>query len=56
VQAISKNHVRQHGPLRDGARLDSAIRELSDLERVRLKKDDKRQTIYMNPALVEVTP
>lgn len=52
---IGKNYARQHGPLRDGARLDAAIRELSELDRVRLEKDSgKRQTIYLNPALVEV--
>jgi putative DNA primase/helicase len=53
---VGKNHVRQHGPLRDGARLDAAIRELADLERLRLLKEGKRLTIQLNPALVEVTP
>jgi putative DNA primase/helicase len=50
-----KNHVRQHGPLRDGARLDTAIRELAELDRLRLKKDGKRLMIHLNPALVGVT-
>ena len=54
--SVGKNHVRQHGPLRDQTRLDTAIRELADLTRVRLRKDGKRQTIEVNPALVEVTP
>lgn len=49
---VAKNHVRQHGPLRDGARLDAALRELSDLDRVRVTKDDRRLTIRLNPALV----
>jgi putative DNA primase/helicase len=49
---VGKNHVRQHGPIRDGTRLDAAIRELSDLERLRLVKDGKRQTVQLNPALV----
>jgi len=49
---VGKNHVRQHGPLRDGARLDAAIRELAELDRVRLVKDGKRLTIQVNPALV----
>ncbi|MBL8449720.1 MAG: DUF3987 domain-containing protein [Dechloromonas sp.] len=53
---IGKNHVRQHGPLRDGARLDAAIRELVALDRLRLEKDGKRLTIHLNPALVGVTP
>lgn len=49
---VGKNHVRQHGPLRDGARLDTAIRELAELDRLRLVKDSKRLTIQVNPALV----
>jgi putative DNA primase/helicase len=56
MHSINKNYVRQHGPLRDGARLDVAIRELAELERLRLVKDGKRLTIQLNPALVEVAP
>ena len=48
---VGKNHVRQHGPLRDGARLDAAIRELAELDRLRLKKEGKRLIVYVNPAL-----
>lgn len=53
---VKKNHARQHGPLRDGARLDAAIRELAELDRLRLEKDGKRLTIHLNPALVGVAP
>jgi putative DNA primase/helicase len=53
---VGKNYVRQHGPLRDGARLDTAIRELAELDRLRLEKDGKRLMIHLNPALVGVTP
>ena len=53
---VGKNHVRQHGPLRDGARLDAAIRELSDLERLCLEKEGKRLTICINPSLMSVKP
>lgn len=49
---VGKNHVRQHGPMRDGGRLDMAIRELAELDRLRLVKDDKRLTIQVNPGLV----
>lgn len=52
---IPKNHARQHGPLRDGARLDAAISELGGLDRLRLEKEGKRLTIHLNPALVGVT-
>ena len=49
---VGKNHIRQHGPLRDGVRLDEAICELAALDRVRLVKEGKRLTIKVNPALV----
>ena len=49
---VGKNHVRQLGPLRDGARLDAAIRELSELDHLRMVKEGKRLTIQVNPALV----
>lgn len=52
---VGKNHVRQRGPLRDTARLDAAIRELINLDRLRLEQDGKRLTIHLNPALMEVT-
>jgi putative DNA primase/helicase len=54
--SVGKNHVRQRGPLRDGARLDAAIRELESLDRLRLHKDGKRLTLHVNPALLGVTP
>jgi putative DNA primase/helicase len=48
---VGKNHVRQHGPLRDKERLNEAIRELSELNRLRLERDGKRLTIHLNPIL-----
>lgn len=52
THVVGKNHLRQRGPLRDGSRLDSAIRELAELDRLRLEKDGKRLVIYLNPALL----
>lgn len=52
VTLIGKNYTRQHGPLRDGAALDAAIRELEELNRVQLEKDNKRRIIKINPALL----
>ncbi len=49
---VGKNHTRQHGPLRSGAALDNALRELSDLDRIQLVKDQKCMTIKVNPALL----
>lgn len=53
---VGKNDVRQCGPLRDGTRLDAAIRELADLDRLRLEKDGKRLTIHLNPGLMGIAP
>jgi len=50
--AVGKNYVRQYGPLREGGRLDAAIRELADLDRVRLSKEGRQRTIRVNPALI----
>ncbi len=55
TQEVGKRHVRQHGPLRDGASLDAAIRELAEHDRLRVEKDGKRISIHLNPALIEVT-
>jgi putative DNA primase/helicase len=56
TQEVGKRHVRQHGPLRDGASLDAAIRELAEHDRLRVEKDGKRIAIHINPALIEVKP
>ena len=50
--SVSKGHVRRYGPLRDLNRLDAAIKELEDLERVRLLKVGKSITIQINPNIM----
>jgi putative DNA primase/helicase len=50
--SVVKNYVRQHGPLRDGKRLDAAIRELVAFERLKLDQVGKHLTISLNPGLV----
>ncbi len=55
THSIGKNHVRQHGPLRDGGRLDAAIKELAELDRLRLVKEGRRLDINLNPAIYGVT-
>lgn len=52
VETVNKRYLRQHGPVRDGARLDSAIMELMALDRLRLQKDGRRIDLAVNPALV----
>lgn len=54
LHIVGKNHVRQHGPLRDGARLDAALRELAQLDRGTLDKAEKRLMVRVNPALVGI--
>jgi len=53
---VPKNVARQYGPLRDGKRLDTALRELADLDRVRVAYEGKRRTIKVNPGLLEAAP
>jgi putative DNA primase/helicase len=53
VRMVGKNHVRRHGPLRDKALLDAAIRELVELNRIQLAKEEKRLVIKINPALLQ---
>lgn len=50
---VGKNHVRRFGPLRNGSRLDAAIIELDEHNRLRLVKDGRLLTIHINPALLE---
>ena len=49
---VRKNHVRQYGPLRDGKRLDAAISELANLDRLLPEMEGRRVTIYLNPSLL----
>ncbi|MBK1653358.1 DUF3987 domain-containing protein [Allochromatium vinosum] len=51
AETVCKRHLRQYGPLRDGARLDLALNELVEMDRVRLAKDGRRTVIEVNPAL-----
>lgn len=51
ITSIPRRDCQRLGPVRDGARLDVAISELEDLDRVRLREDGKRITIELNPAL-----
>ena len=54
AETVNKRYLRQHGPVRDGARLDSAIMELAEIDRLRLRKDGRRIDVAVNPALLEV--
>lgn len=49
---LYKNEVRQTGPLRDGQRLDLALKELDNLDRLRITKEGRRIVLALNPALI----
>lgn len=50
---VGKRHVRQFGPVRDGSRLDAAIAELAEHNRLKLVKDGKTLSVHLNPSLLE---
>jgi putative DNA primase/helicase len=52
----NKNYVRRYGPLRDGPRLSAAIRELEELDRLRLVEEGRRKHLEVNPRLLETAP
>ena len=53
VKTVNKRYVLQHGPIRAGARLNIAINELVQLDRLGLRKVEKRAEIMVNPKLLE---
>ena len=52
--SLAKNHARRYGPLRDRARLEAALTELRDLDRLRVAREGRQFQVWLNPALVEV--
>lgn len=53
ITSLNKNHVRQYGPLRDGMRLNVAITELVDLDRLSIVEHEKGHLISVNPKLIK---
>lgn len=49
---IGKSVALQYGPLRQKASLDGAISQLEELDRLRVRKDNKRITLALNPKLL----
>lgn len=49
---VARRYAQRHGVIRDGARLDAAIRELESLDRIQFRKDEKQLSIWINPALM----
>lgn len=52
---VPTREAQRLGPIRDKEKLTTALRELEELDRVKLVQEGRRKTIKVNPALV-VTP
>lgn len=52
---VPTREAQRLGPIRDKDKLTTALRELAELDRVKVAQDGRRKTIKVNPALV-VTP
>ena len=53
---VPTREAQRLGPIRDKEKLAIALRELEELDRVRVTQEGRRKTIKVNPALVGVTP
>jgi putative DNA primase/helicase len=53
---VQTREAQRLGPVRDKEKLTTALRELEELDRVRVTHEGRRKTIKVNPALVGVTP
>jgi putative DNA primase/helicase len=51
---VSTRDAQRLGPIRDMEKLMEALRELEELERVKLVKNGRRKTIRLNPLLLEI--
>ncbi len=49
---VPTREAQRLGPVRDRERLTRALRELEDLDRVRVAQEGRRRTIRANPALL----
>jgi putative DNA primase/helicase len=49
---VAKRYVRQNGTIRNGQQLDTAISELTLLNRIQLREDGKQLSIWLNPKLL----
>ena len=58
THCVARRDAQRQGAVRDGARLDVAIKELVSLDRIQLREDGKRLSIWLNPALLTggITP
>jgi putative DNA primase/helicase len=53
---VPTREAQRLGPIRDKVKLATALRELEELDRVRVTHEGRRKTIKVNPALAGVAP
>ena len=53
---VSTREAQRLGPIREREKLAAALRELEELDRVRVVQERRRKTFKVNPALVGVVP
>lgn len=51
---VSTREAQRLGPIRDKEKLATALRELQELDRVKVTQEGRRKTIQLNPALIGV--
>jgi putative DNA primase/helicase len=56
TRLVPTREAQRFGPVRDKEKLATALRELEELDRVKVVQEGRRRTIQLNPALVGVTP
>ena len=49
---VAKRLAQQYGTVRDAIRLDAAITELESLDRIQIRKDGKKISIWLNPKIL----
>ncbi|CAE6939073.1 hypothetical protein R69608_05134 [Paraburkholderia nemoris] len=54
TQMVGKRHAQQYGAIRQSEKLNNAIKELSDLDRIRVDRDGKQIIIKVNPAILAI--
>jgi len=52
THCVARRYAQRHGTVRDGARLTTAIKELESLDRIQLRSEGNKQSIWLNPALM----
>ena len=52
THCVARRYAQQHGTVRDGARLTVAITELDSLDRIQIRRDGKKISIWLNPKLL----